>query len=530
MKLITIHFATVWLVLQAMPHSVRGDGLRRSSSSSAGVPADTMLSPSDINLQEDVDGGVESADISPMSVGETMEENAIGARSLQVVCPTGSKTEVWFGYHTIQSNLNNFYQAKLWVISSDPTFHSNPAITWNVPTTTTPVPSAYKGNKLCAKFFTIGAMEGTGTYSKKNLLGIVNSNSDITNPLNGALLVSSDYNPATLKTQIDTANTIMINNFINTNLEYEVYPWDDWYKRGYGWNEFSPNGYVSGILGYLFPSFKFPTTMNSYLFGLKKPVPATLFTTTFTADTEDELNQKVRKEVYKTVPCTAGKAELWVGRHRVRPNPTKIDWVDHAKLWVISSNATQHGQLGSIWKDLSLESVPDGYSGDKNCAKFFSVGAMSLNNELFAGVNLADDVNVTKGLLGAYRISSRVDPLSLKTTVDEKNIVLNRNFINTSLKHDTSFPRDKNNFGFDWNIFNSNGYISGLLPHLKYSVISPVGGFLPGWTKPINYELFRTDYSNSEGPLKVYLGVTGSVYEPSVLAGTLMQLSSMFDP
>jgi hypothetical protein len=525
MKLITIHFATVWLVLQAMPHFVRGDGLRRTSSSSVGVPADTMLSPSYNNLHENVDGGVDSANVSPLSVVETMEENAMGARSLQV-CPTGSKTEVWFGYHTIQSNLNNFYQAKLWVISSDPTFHSNPAITWNVPTTTTPIPTAYKGNKLCAKFFTIGAMEGTGATSKKNLVGIVNSNSDITNPLSGALLVSSDYNPVTLKTQIDAANTIMINNFINTNLEYEVYPWDDWYKRGYGWNEFSPNGYISGILGYLFPTYKLPS-LSSYLFGLKKPVPTTLFTTTFTAATEKELNQEVRKEVYKTVPCTAGKAELWVGRHRVNPNPTKIDWVDHAKLWVISSNATHHGQLGSIWKDLSLERVPDAYAGDKNCAKFFSVGAMSSNNELFAEVNLADDV--TQELLGAYRISWSVDPLSFKTTVDSKNIVMNRNFINTALKHDTSFPRDTNNFGFGWNEFNSNGYISGLLKSMTYSVSSPVGGFLPGWTKQINEALFRVDYTTDD-QVKQLLGVKGSVYQPSVLAGTLMQLSSMFDP
>jgi hypothetical protein len=534
MKFITIQLATVWLFLQATPHFVCGDGLRRSSSSSSsaatiehaleeggGDPSASAVVPADMLLH----GDDVTANVSPINVVDTMEEDEMRERSLQVTCPTGGKTEVWFGYHPIVSNTYTFYQAKLWVISSDPTKHSIPSIEWTVLANPLWIPSAYKGIKACAKIFTIGSLEGTGSTSKKNLLGVVNNGGDWINPLLSPLLVSSDYDPAVLKAKIDEANTNMNNNFINTNLEYEVMPWDDWYKRGYGWNEFSSNGYISGVLSYLFPAFKFPS-MSGYYLGLKKPVPTTFFTTTYSAFTEDELNQKVKNEVYKTQVCTGGNAELWVGRHPVHPVPTKIDWVDHVKLWVISSNVTQHAALGSVWKDLTRERVPDTYYGDKNCAKFFSIGAISNNDELFGGVNHAEDWG--KELFGAYRLKSGVDPVSLKTLVDSKNTILNGNFIATSLKHDTAFPRDVNNGAFGWNEFNSNGYIRGLLRSLKYSESGPNGGTMPGWTKPIPSAFFEVSYTTDD-QVKQVLGIKGWVNQPN-FAGNQLDIFSAFDP
>ena len=233
----------------------------------------------------------------------------------------------------------------------------------------------------------------------------------------------------------------------------------------------------------------------SYLWGWSKPVPRALFENAYTTD------DQVKEEVFKLL-CTGGRTEVWVGRHFVKPSPTKlVDTVDHAKIWVISSDPVQHAKPGlqNIWNDLKRHRIPDTYGGDKNCAKYFTVGAGTLENGAFVGgVNFFDDVN--EDLLGAVRVKYEDDPEGLKQKIDIANEVMNGNFEKTSLTCDTSFPRDFNIWALDWNKFNSNGYVSGLLklPFFN-SGAQPAGATLPGYArKSIPKAFFNVSYTTDE--------------------------------
>ena len=68
----------------------------------------------------------------------------------------GGKTEVWVGHHPyFETTVGTFSHSKLWVINSDTTEHKM-LDDWKelLPHR---VPVGYKGDKSCAKFFTIGS-------------------------------------------------------------------------------------------------------------------------------------------------------------------------------------------------------------------------------------------------------------------------------------------------------------------------------------------------------------------------------------
>ncbi len=71
-------------------------------------------------------------------------------------------------------------------------------------------------------------------------------------------------------------------NFDNTTLEYELFPgssytaWDEW-------DEFNSNSYISGLLG----SFGYAApSPGATAPGHSKPIPAFVFTTTFSSTAE----------------------------------------------------------------------------------------------------------------------------------------------------------------------------------------------------------------------------------------------------
>jgi len=287
MKLIAIRLTVAWLVLHTTCPSVYGCGLRHPSSS---VVDDVA---SDGSICEDNDH--EHRVLLPRATPKPTP------------CPTGGKTEVWIGFHSWKSNGYEFNQAKIWVISSDPNKHS--VGSWKDFDKTVKVPTFYKGgNKACAKFYTIGASGDKG----KNLVGEVNRESDYITPLTkGQRPVSSDIDPAALRMKADEAIRIMNSNFANTELEYEMYLREKWYIDGYGWNQFSPSGFISGLLSYLFPEFSYKSQYNDdprgLAFGWYKPVPKTFFNTEYkpaSTSAKDilEVKIKVKNEVYKAQP------------------------------------------------------------------------------------------------------------------------------------------------------------------------------------------------------------------------------------
>lgn len=389
--------------------------------------------------------------------------------------PSG-QAEVWVGHHSLQSNLNNFDQAKIWVISSNPDHHSSlPAGTWK-PVPTSMELNGYMGNRKSAKFYSIGAGEVS-----KNLVGAINRPVDTSNPLHDAEFVMHIDNPAAFKARIEMANKKMNDFFSKSLLQYQAYPWTDWYKRGYGWVEYNSNGYVSGLLSYLGHNISNPGT---FLHGWDKPVQKAFFEKNFTT------NIAVKNEVFNN--CLGGEAEVWVGYHNVSTTAEQDVWVHHAKLWVISSDSSHHKPDG-VWKDLRQDRVPTGYKGDKNCAKFYTLGAGFSKPDLVPVVNYKDDVEI--GLSGAVLVKSGVDPVSLMADIEIANKNVKESFENTDLKRETAFPRDWNDWGWGWDEFNGNGYISGLLKFLNYDEVDLDAtifseGILPGWKKSVPAAFF----------------------------------------
>lgn len=325
-----------------------------------------------------------------------------------VTLPPGGKAELWVGHHQFQSQLDNFDQAKIWVISSNPVHHSSlPADTWK------PVPKNmrglddYKGDRKLAKFYSIGAGEASTT--NHNLKGEINRKEDVSKALHVPKFIMEIDDPAAFKVRVDAANLNMNANFSNTLLCYQVYPWIDWLTRGYGWVEFNSNGYISGLLSFFGQVIEKP---RDYVYGWDKPVPRVLF------EKKDFTNNSLKKEYF--VPPVGGEAEIWVGYHSVQPGEENV-LVDHAKLWVISSNPAHHMAMGDVWKPLSRDRIPSDYKGDKNFAKFFTLGAGFSAHELKAEVNHEDDVN--KNLSGAKMVASSlgIDPVAFKTSIDTAN-------------------------------------------------------------------------------------------------------------
>ncbi|KAL3769242.1 hypothetical protein ACHAWU_006996 [Discostella pseudostelligera] len=545
----------VWLALQATLHEVYGSGLRGPSSSSVSTidvtsndsrfeydeckhrraqeegwedPASLAVAPGDVIPPPDVNSQVGTlineeterdvdASIFPMAVAETKEDDAPGMQELNslaamaTIKPCTGKAEVWIGSTSLDPTLTKFDLAKLWVISSDSNDHAKTGIPWKA-LTLDRVPKEYKGDKQCAKFFTIGAW----ATPSNELRGGLNHNADIPYTFSGGVFVQNPADVAVLKSKVDEANANMNWNFAKTELKYNVLPFEDtrdgkldWYPTGIGWNEFNTNGYISGLMSLLGMPMKKP--YGKGVPGWMKPVPKELFQKKF------DTNAEVQRVVYNTRKCIP-KTGLWVGYH-----PVKIgtNWYEHAKIWVISSDANHHAKPEVPWQDLSRDRVPFDFDGGMNCAKFYSVGADEGESEdkynLVGAVNRGSDLK--ERLYGAARISSKYDgdPVGLFQKIDNGNRIMNGNFHNTALKRDTPFPRNWNDWGLGWNEFNSNGYIHGLLRFLGLPLYRPRGKTMPGWDKNIPNEFFERPFASDEEVKGIILKLHRAPYAKELL-------------
>ena len=515
----------IWLVLQATPPSVWSNCLRGPPHADTDVASNhhtceheehehhrateeesttfAATAQTDTNITTELEGGV-VVTVFPEDVAEaTMDEaalavpsvNALVARTLKPTpMPTPYVSEIWLGYHSFHSNLNSLYQATIWVISSNPEHHKKRSKLWK-DLNKDLIPKNYKGDPK-AKFYTIGAGAGTGSNSK-NLHGMLSREDDFTNKLLGAVRIGTAFDPIALMTQIDRANGFMNENFKRTSLEFHVLPADgtvlytskkykNWYQKGSGWFQFNFNGYISGLLSHLGYTVRKP---NSGLYGWDKPVPDVFFKKIISQKKE------VKNEVFKIEKCKGGKAEIWVGHHPVVVDG--FDTVGHAKLWVISSDTTQHDMLPD-WKDLERSRIPEKYEGDKNCAKFFTIGADAgvgnASKDLVGAVNRESDWK--ENLYGAFLLKRGEDPVGFKTKIDLANKVMNGNFQRTALRRETPLPMDWNDWGIGWEDFNSNGYVSGLLKYLNLPRSSQ--GDLPGWDKEVPAAFFQDEFTTDK--------------------------------
>lgn len=462
------------------------------------------------NVQEEDLGGVndqssvfeqldDSAVLSTLSDVSTPSDADSAIQSIHNAVPEpaayickGGKAEMWVGSHNLVTGID---RAEIWIISSDTNDHKV-NVNWKK---LEPgwVPNGYKGDKQCAKFFTIGAGTPTPNALLPKLKGELNRKADGISKLSGAVLITNTIDVAGLKKKVDQANSIMNNNFVSNGLRYDDFPPEP-SSGGFGWQRFNSNGYVSGLLSYLNQPVKKPSLGN--LRGWDKPVPKEFFQNSYyyPFTLPSTLHGIVNKASKKCK--NVGKAEVWVGRHEVAFDN------DHSKLWVISSNVNDHAKLG-IWQDLWPERVPSGYKGDKYCAKFFSVGAESSGGNLAGSFNRGSDVS--DDLLGAVLLSDSVDVATLHSRIKQANIVMNANFKQTTLKYEL-FPADWNELHQDWEEFNSNSYISGLQTFLGYSVKRPSFGNLPGWTKPVPKAFFTSNKTDAQVKAEII-----KLYDPS---------------
>ena len=136
---------------------------------------------------------------------------------------------------------------------------------------------------------------------------------------------------------------------------------------------FNVNGYIAGILSLLgHVRFK-PAGGN--LPGWSKPFPDAFFKNIYSK------KEEIQNVFFTAHRCSGGKAEVWVGNHKV----ASISTFNHSKIWVISSVLNEQKALNTpkmMVKPLWPSRVPGAYKGDKCCAKFFSIGAGQVSDEL----------------------------------------------------------------------------------------------------------------------------------------------------
>jgi hypothetical protein len=485
MKFTAIHLPVIWLVLQALPSLVLGGSLR-GLSSSLSVESKATTPPPPAVLPEA---------ISPLHGGEG--------------CPEQGKAQIWLGFHSINTNLD---QAKIWVIS--PYKKHRKAITdvtWNEMIKENIPPAALEPGvrKGCYYFFSVGAGVEESTDGTEVLVARINHEDDLNNLDHPVFLKQrTTNNLKSFMTSINHAIETINENFAQTNpsdptktiLKYNPLPHTDWYRLGHGWGEFNANGIISGLVNnYLKYNKNIEIPSDAFAEGWDRSVPEVFFSETFS--TVELPVEAMKAAVYENQVCEGGPAELFVGYHTIDSDEQDVS-LDHAKIWVVRS--TDDPLLDDRWMDLSPERVPYDYAGDMNCAKFLTLGSGFDSEEIIGVVNYEDDY--VNDLLGAQKAASGFDPDDLLKIIDESNEMIKQNFENTSLKRTTAFPQFWNKWGFEWNEFNGNGFISGFLNYYLKELgddgrevgtifYKPFGAFLDGWEKDIPIEFFTAVYS-----------------------------------
>ncbi len=148
------------------------------------------------------------------------------------------------------------------------------------------------------------------------------------------------------------------------------------------------------------------------------------------------MKEEIQNVFFTAHRCSGGKAEVWVGNHKV----ASISTFNHSKIWVISSDLNEQKALNTpkmMVKPLWPSRILGAYKGDKCCAKFFSIGAAQVSDEFVAEFNREYDVG--EDLYYPSFVSRGYDPLLLKTKVEKATLNLNWNFNNTHLEYAT-FP------------------------------------------------------------------------------------------
>lgn len=188
--------------------------------------------------------------------------------------------------------------------------------------------------------------------------------------------------------------------------------------------------------------------------------------------------------------------ELWYGNHVVKQGVADR----HSKLWLITDEKalSENGRHYFIAALNKTERVPEGKKPAGCGLWFISMGAgPDLLDELVPKFNRVSDTDEKLGNPSLVAtLSSASEGIGLLDRVFAMNENMKYNFKHTTLEYEI-LPEFFGGASFEWDEFNSNSYVSGLLIALGYAP-PPSNAVTPGYSKPIPLFVFTYRYATTE--------------------------------
>ncbi len=186
-------------------------------------------------------------------------------------------------------------------------------------------------------------------------------------------------------------------------------------------------------------------------------------------------------------------SELWYGNHSV------VGSLFHSKLWLITDEQQLIDQpIFHFFRAISkTEIASETFIGP--CGLFaltIGAGPDKSSDELTASFNRPKDLN--KPLLHSSLVTAFSSPrevLAFLANVATRNELLNWNFDHTTLEYEL-FPDPSYTAWDEWDEYNSNSYVSGLLNSFGYTP-PPPGASAPGYSKPVPNFVFTMKFSST---------------------------------
>ncbi|MCO5053797.1 MAG: hypothetical protein M9920_16085 [Verrucomicrobiae bacterium] len=191
--------------------------------------------------------------------------------------------ELWYGNHMVMDDWGiHAYHSKLWLLADDVDLVKTRKYEFKRAFSKTSLaPDSFIGP--CQMY---GIAIGAGPdypFDKDEMVAGFNRIRDVLLPLGDPSLVmtfSSAAQALVFLDMVSVRNSTMNGNFLNTTLEYELFPNQTY--TGIGWDQFNSNSYVSGLMLSFFPThpITFPRPTNPVP-GFSKPLPSFVFTQAF---------------------------------------------------------------------------------------------------------------------------------------------------------------------------------------------------------------------------------------------------------
>lgn len=216
----------------------------------------------------------------PYGEGGGVNQSGFVANSpISAVDFLGLFIELWYGNHPVVGSLHH---SKLWLITDESALASQSPYTFLRAASKTEIASSKFVGPCKLWAISIGAGPDK---SADELTASLNRPKDVSERLHNPSLVtwfSTKGQALYFLSQVAGKNKTMNANFDNTTLEYEVFPGSS-YTAWNEWDEFNSNSYISGLLG----SFRYAAPSSGATApGYSKPVPAFVFTTSFSSTAE----------------------------------------------------------------------------------------------------------------------------------------------------------------------------------------------------------------------------------------------------